>query len=307
MKAKTALRNGLLTAHAGIVPRRAAAAIVLSCYARSGSTWLSEILGTTVKAATLWEPFHLDEAPKVKEFGFGWREYIPADADWPEAEALIRKILAGRFINTWTGSASRAVDLITADRLLVKCCRANGFLPWMVRRIEFEMKPIHFLRHPFAMVPSMLKFGNFDGRGLHDALFKGRYVDRLDHHTDYILGLQSDEERIVAMWCRSQLPCLTDPDRDRYWVTSHYETLLLDPEAEMARIFSEWDRPVPPGIPERVGQPSRMTQKDTLKGDAIAQISKWQTGHSDSKQRAMLAVLSHFGVTCYGQDPLPVE
>lgn len=307
MPLKPTVRSGLLSTHASLKRRRPEAAVVLSCYARSGSTWLQELLSPMLKAATVWEPFHLDEAPKVRDLGFGWREYIPLDAEWPEAEDLFRQILSGRLINAWTGSASRFSHFLTADRLLVKCCRANSFLPWMVRRVAFEMQPVHFLRHPFAVVPSMLKFGKFDGRGLHDALFKGSYVDRLSHHNDYILGLQSDEERIVAIWCRSQIPCLTDPERDRYWITSYYEQLLLDPDAEIARIFSKWDRPVPSDVQERVGRPSRMTQGDALQSDAMAQISKWQDVLPDSKQRAMLAVLGHFGVTCYGQDPFPVH
>ncbi len=306
MRAKTTLRSGILNVHAALARRRPEDAIVLSCDPRSGSTWLSEILGQSLNAATIWEPFHLDEVPEVRRFGFGWREFIPADADWPEAEALIRKVLSGRLINPWISSANRARTFVTAERLLVKCCRANGFLPWMVRRIQFEARPIHFLRHPFAIVASQLKMGNFDGSGLHDALFEGRYADRLSHQADYILGLQSDEERIVAIWCRTHLPCLTDPERDRYWITTHYEQLLLEPEADITRIFLQWNRPVPSNILDRIRRPSRMTQQSELKSNAMAQITKWQNDFPDSKQRAMAAVLTNFGVNCYEQDPLPI-
>jgi hypothetical protein len=306
MIAKTNLRSGLLSVHAALARRRPEDAIVLSCDPRSGSTWLSEILGQSLNAVTIWEPFHLDEVPEMRRLGLGWREFIPADAEWPEAETLVRKVLSGRLINPWISSANPAKAFFTADRLLVKCCRANGFLPWMVRRIEFKARPIHFLRHPFAIVASQLKMGNFDGSGLRDALFEGRYADQLSHQADYILGLQSDEERIVAMWCRTHLPCLTDPERNRYWITTHYEELLREPEAEITRIFSQWDRPVPTNILDSIRRPSRMTQQGALKADAMAQITKWQTHFPDSKQRAMAAVLTHFEVACYNHDPFPV-
>lgn len=306
MRPKNNLRSSLISAHAALARRRPEDAIVLSCDPRSGSTWLSETLGQSLNAATIWEPFHLVEAPEVQQFGLGWREFIPADAEWPEAEALVRRILSGRLINPWTSSANRAKTFITADCLLVKCCRANGFLPWMVRRIDFKTRPIHFLRHPFAIVASQLKMGNFNGSGLRDALFEGRYADQLSHQADYLLGLQSDEERIVAMWCRTHLPCLTDPERDRYWITTHYENLLSEPEAEITRIFSQWDRPVPTNILESIRRPSRMTQQGALKTDKVAQITKWQNDFPDSKQREMAAVLTHFGVTCYNQDPFPI-
>lgn len=305
MTLKSAIRGKLLSTHATLTRRRPEAAVVLSCDPRSGSTWLQEILADGLGAATIWEPFHLEEAPLVRELGFGWRQHIPAEADWPEAEALVRRILSGQLVNAWTGSASRASDFLKARRLLVKCCRANAFLPWMVRRIRFEMRPIHFLRHPFAIAASQIRMGNFTGDGLRNALFDGRYVDQMAQHNDYILGLQSDEERIVAMWCRSQLPSLTDPQRRELWTTAHYETLLLDPEAEIERIFSEWGQPVPEGIAARVSRPSRMTQKGALKADAMSQVGKWQAVFPESKQRAMGDVLRHFGVTCYRQEPLP--
>jgi len=305
MDLKRTLRHGAIAAHATLARRRPEDAVVLSCDPRSGSTWLSELLGDGLNAATIWEPFHLGEVPQVRAFGFGWREYIPADADWPEAEALIRRILAGRVVNAWTTSANRTTDFLTADRLLVKCCRANAFLPWMARRIDFTSRPIHFLRHPFAIVASQLKMGIFSGEGLRDALLKGRHAARLADQVDYILGLESDEERIVAMWCRTHLPCLTDPKRGELWFTMHYERLMVDPQAEVTRLFEAWRRPVPDGMLDRVRNPSRMTQDNSLETDPMAQIAKWQSRFPDSKQRAMLAVLSHFGICVYGQDPLP--
>jgi len=174
---------------------RPESAVVLSCDPRSGSTWLGELLSKSEATATVWEPYHLDEAPKVRDFGFSWREYIPAEADWPEARELNAHILSGHYMNQWTGSATPLKDYLTANRLIIKCCRATGFLPWLVRNFDFERKPIYFLRHPFAIAASQLKMGNFGTQGMDEALGQGRYSGDLKEASDYIRSLKTSTSK----------------------------------------------------------------------------------------------------------------
>jgi len=197
---KQFVRGPLISSINRLRRHRPEQAIVLSCDPRSGSTWLGELLSNSEATATVWEPYHLDEAPKVRDFGFAWREYIPAHAHWPEARELNAQILSGHHMNHWTGSATPVKDYLSANRLIIKCCRANGFLPWLVRNFDFERKPIYFLRHPFAIAASQLKMGNFGTQGMDEALGQGRYSNDLKEASDYIRSLKTDEERIVGMW-----------------------------------------------------------------------------------------------------------
>ncbi|OED47338.1 hypothetical protein [Leisingera sp. S232] len=282
-------------------------AVLLSCDPRSGSTWLSEVLCAAEPSAVIWEPFHLEHAPRVRAFGFAWRQIIPPDADWPEAETLVRAILAGRHINSWTGWASPAADFLRARQLLVKCCRANGFLPWMLRRIAFRRAPIHFLRHPFAIAASQLRMGNFSTGGMDADLARGRYAGAGTDTARYIRSLTSDEERIVAMWCRVQQPALEDPLTQAQAVRMHYETLIAEPAQEIGRLFAAWDRPVPAGVLAHTGKASRMTMDASQLGNPAAQAGKWQQAFSDRQVSRMSRVLRHFGVTVYDESILPKE
>lgn len=280
-------------------------AMLLSCDPRSGSTWLSEILCASRPSAVIWEPFHLDNAPGVRDLGFSWRQYIPAEADWPEAEQFIRGVLCGAHINQWTGWASPVADFVRAEHLLVKCCRANGFLPWLVRRVAFRRKPIHFLRHPFAIAASQLRMGNFGTSGMEDVLSHGRYSAYLSEHADYIRGLESDEERIVAMWCLIQKPALCDEVTQKRTIRMHYETLKLYPEREVARLFHVWGEPVPDGVLARMDQASRMTVDGALIDDPMAQVGKWRREFSDRQVERLSRILTHFEIREYSEALLP--
>lgn len=280
-------------------------AIVLSCDPRSGSTWLSEVLEASTPSAVIWEPFHLDHVKQVRDLGFAWRQYIPPEADWPEADTLIRDILSGQVINEWTSWASPFKDYMNAEHLIVKCCRANGFLPWMVRNINFRRKPIHFLRHPFAIAASQIRMGNFGTSGLDDDLDRGPYMSDLAESTDYIRGLETDEERIVAVWCRTQKTALEDPVTTSKVTRMCYETLTVQPEREITRLFSAWGENVPENIVSLVQKASRMTEDASALGDADKQVSKWTRQFSDKQIGRMTQILTDFDIKVYGGEPMP--
>lgn len=280
-------------------------AVVLSCDPRSGSTWLSELLCASTPSAVIWEPFHRDHVRQIREIDFAWRQYIPAGEQWPEAETLVRDILRGGVVNEWTGWASPISDFAKAQQLIVKCCRANGFLPWMVRRIEFRRKPIHFLRHPFAITASQIKMGNFDTDGMNEDLERGRFASDLAESAAYIRGLETQEEKIVGMWCRTQKGALEDPVTAQRVTRMYYETLSLSPEREIERLFAGWGESVPQNALEHVKKASRMTEDRSLLANREAQVSKWQTKFSDRQIQRMCKVLSDFDISVYGEDPMP--
>ncbi|QAX32114.1 hypothetical protein [Leisingera sp. NJS204] len=302
---KQLLRAPVIAAALKMRGFRAEDAVLLSCDPRSGSTWLSEVLCAAAPSAVIWEPFHLDHAPKVRDFGFAWRQIIPPGADWPEAETLLREVLSGRHINGWTGWASPVADFLRARQLIVKCCRANGFLPWMLRRIAFRRAPIHFLRHPFAIAASQIRMGNFSTDGMEADLARGRYAGDLAESARYIRALDTDEERIVAMWCRIQQPALEDPVTRARTVRMHYETLTLHPEQEIARLFAAWGSPVPAAALARIDKASRMTVDASLLGNPQAQVGKWQQAFSDRQISRMSRVLTDFGIGVYDETLLP--
>lgn len=66
---------------------------------RGGSTWLAEVLCKATQKPMIFEPLHLKNVSKVREIGFGWRQHIPEDADWPEAKSFFQNLFSKKIIN----------------------------------------------------------------------------------------------------------------------------------------------------------------------------------------------------------------
>jgi hypothetical protein len=303
---KQHLRSAFITTALRVRSHRPEDAILLSCDPRSGSTWISEVLTAATPSAVIWEPFHRDNVPAVQKLGFAWRQCIPAGAEWPEAERLIRKIMSGGVINQWTSWANPAVDFVRAEQLIIKCCRANGFLPWMIRKIDFKRKPIHFLRHPFAIAASQIKMGNFDTAGMDRDLDRGPFTQEMNETSRYIRGLTTNEEKIVAMWCRTHLAALKDPLTHERTIRVHYENLTINPDTEIKRVFGGWGESVPDNVLSIVHKASRMTEKSSRLETPEQQIFKWRRHFDDKQISRMAAILKDFEINIYDENAMPI-
>ncbi|MGR3804876.1 hypothetical protein [Marinibacterium profundimaris] len=302
---KRRVRAAALQVYARLRPHAPEQALVLSAEPRGGSTWVGELLESEGKVATVWEPLHIRRVPVARQAGFTWRQFIPADADWPEARELMARILSGQVVNDWTSSGSSLGDHLRAERLLVKFCRANACLPWLARQFDFERKPLFFLRHPFAIAASQAEMANFPFGQVVETITECPFAEARQEHVPFLQSLETVEERAVASWCLSNTATLNDPDAEKLWVTMCYENLILSPEQELERLYSTWGQPVPDRVLSQVRRPSRMTQDNALQASPEAQVRKWRDSFSDAQIARMQAVLDHFNIRIYGSDPMP--
>lgn len=112
-------------------------------------------------------------------------------------------------------------------------------------------------------------------------------------------SLTTKEESLVATWCLTNLVPLQHPKNNVDWITVPYETLLLEPESTLERIFETWGMPLPPGVLDRVREASQTTREATFETSVTAQLRKWQGHFSDEQVRRMAAVLDYFEVELY--------
>ena len=288
---------------------------------RGGSTWITEVVSRISKTAVLWEPLNGRQVPYFRPLKFAWRDpladtdeyrhtsplvqHIPEDADWPEARAAFEQLLQGKVLNAWMGFMASPVDLVRAERLLVKFIHANALLPWLTRAFSFRYAPIHLVRHPFAVVASQVKHGNWDYDFVRFPLPDGPYSEYYTRHAAFLAGLTTREEMLTAAWCFSNLVPLQSARRDEDWITIHYEHLLLDPEADINRVFKRWGLPVPEGALDEIRTPSASAKETTFQDSVEKQLAKWTSVFSPDQLRRMAAVLNYFEVAHYDQGLYP--
>ncbi|WP_412062438.1 sulfotransferase [Rubrivirga sp. IMCC45206] len=279
--------------------------LILCSDPRGGSTWLGEVIGCVPGTATLWEPLDIAAVPRAAALGFGWRQHVDEADDWPSAEQFFGDVFAGRVLNGWTLRATTPVEWLRAERMVVKFCRATALLPWLTRRFAFRYRPVHLVRHPFAVVASQLAYGAWDAPFTGFEQPVGPHTALWDAHADYLATLTTQAEALTATWALTNGVALGHPRAGTDWTTVHYERLVMDPEPEIARVFDAWDLPVPAAAAEQVHRASATTKTATFQQGPQAQLAKWQRHLDPADQDRMMAVLDHFGVTIYGRDVLP--
>jgi hypothetical protein len=282
--------------------------LILCSAPRGGSTWLAELLSQVPRTALLFEPLHLWRKPPFSCLNFCGYQPIPEDADWPEAKLIFDAVFRGRFVNDWTGQGSSVLTFLLAKRMLVKMVRAHAMLPWLIRNFQFLNRPVLLVRHPLAVVASQLHFGfargEFRGFRIPDCPFNEHFLE----HREFLSGLRTAEEVLVARWCLANQVPLSSPENNRAWTTVYYEHLLLDPRRELRRIFDNWELPLPRHVMNRVRVPSAKTTDSRFLDKPERQLDKWRHTFSDEQLERLVAVLEHFGFPGgYGLDPMPRE
>lgn len=271
---------------------------------RGGSTWLAETLQSGLELEMLWEPLQPKLIPRWAALGFGWRQYIPAQAEWIAARRAFADLLGGRLLNRHICRYTRPRRLLASDRVLVKFCRGNALLPWLVEQFHFAHAPVYLVRHPFAVAASQMSHGHWD-EVRYDFDASAPFSEREGEHAAYLRTLTTRAELLVATWCLHNTPALDHPADDRAWITVFYEQLLCEPEAELRRIFSTWGLDLPARVLDAVRVPSKMTKDASALHDSAAQVAKWQTKLSSADIERMSAVLDHFGVDVYTDAVMP--
>ena len=279
--------------------------LIIFSSGRGGSTWLTDIVRAIPKTATIWEPLSVGVTPEFDRIGFDWDQYIPLEADWPEAREAFDKLFRGQLM-TWPNTFyerqhTRLKSYCEADQLIVKFTGANALAPWLCHQFAFKKKPILLLRHPMATIASRYRHGAWDKQSDHFIFPSARYTDLNDRHHVYLSELSDLHTVHAAKWCMQHLPtfeALKAKQIEAHVV--YYEEVVLDRQKELNRLFSEWNIAPPGDIAKR----SEAASVTTRKGSPLSgheQISNWRNQFSQKEIGEMQAVLDYFEIEVYSK------
>lgn len=272
---------------------------------RGGSTWLAETLVELPKTALIWEPLHLKHVKSFRELNFGWRQYIPQDSKWAEAEKVFTSVFKGKTLNEWTLLKTSFEQYRKSEQLLIKFCRGNALLPWLCNTFQFQKAPIFLVRHPFAVTASQLKQGGWNYKFSGFDIPKGSFSDYYLQHINFLNTLQTKEEALVASWCLSNKPALDTNSSDRKWLQITYEELLLEPNDLLTKVLKEWGKPMSENIYQKLGKISSTAIKGSPVHNKKAQLTNWQNEFNSNQIKKMQRVLDYFEINLYSSEPLP--
>lgn len=278
-------------------------AILVVGSARSGTTWLGNIVAATPGTQLIFEPLNpnwIREAQRLtgqdttRRYILSW--YLQAGGRYPEWHNFLERVLRGQVRHRWTDAERTATF---PRRFAIKMVRANLMLGYLYD--NFQPRIIYLVRHPCAVIASRLYF---DWRSELAWLLRQQALVE-----DYLLpwlGLMAREEDILGAhtisWAVENMVATRElVGRPHLAVT--FEELCLEPEKQADRIFDWLGLKQPAGLAALMQRPSRLSR--AAYESTVARLSSWQKQLSQEEQRRILDWAHRLGITLYNDTILP--
>jgi hypothetical protein len=296
--------------------------IVVTGQARSGTTWLAEMLRSLPNYKCMNEPLSTGSNPEVGRNGFDGRNCLAPGDRLPEFEAYMERILTGQMYKSWLwrfeadNGVQRLAEQLSNRKLVVKFIRARRMVQWLPDRFDVR-GAVHIIRHPCAVVASMRemkwyrqgKLREFHGDSMVDQVIISPIPDSVRSKFDPVLqGIDTNEEVLAARWCLDHYFLFHHHATDgngHPWILTSYERLLTEAEQELKRIVGAFGEKVPDRMREQFDVPSS-SAASSLETDRIQrQLSKWRDKLDAEQIEDILRVVDEFGLDFYAEDLHP--
>ena len=270
--------------------------VMVAGTARSGTTWLAEIIASQRPCRIMFEPFHSQLVSEFKAFHY-FHYMRPAEPD-PELLTYCRRIFTGDIRHKWI---DRQVEHLFPQYRLIKEIRANLFLKWL--NDTFPEVPLLFLvRHPCAVVSSRLQLGWATDTDIDSFISQPTLVeDFLFAKMDVIHGAKTAAEKHAVIWCIHHLvPFQQFQSADLPIV--FYEDLCLQPELEIPKIFGLINQTFDQSIYQRLSVRSLTSIANRPSG-----IDRWKQDLTFKQIDEVLRIVDAFGLgDLYGSSLEPI-
>ena len=268
---------------------------------RSGTTWLGELIDPDQRMRTIFEPFHTVHSGVARRLGLPWGAYVPPGTDHPGLARTVDAIASGHVRDAWTDRQNRRRHYTSR---MVKDVTATNLVPWIARHRPDD-RVVLILRHPFAVVWSLLEVPWASGRDDTDALFADA---GLREAIGPVAGLDGWIAQAAAdafvnrtlKWClENALPLRAAGDGE--FAVVHYEHLVADPAGACARLGI-----AAPGDPTRPSSTDFRRRADAWGDDGATLVTDWQAHVTPAQVETGVRILDAFGLTTvYDADPWP--
>jgi hypothetical protein len=276
--------------------------ILVAGTARSGTTWLADLIASQIRCRIMFEPFNPELVSEYRRFHYF--HYMHPDWENEELNTFARSVFTGVIRNRWI---DRQNENIFPKYRLIKEIRANLLLKWL--HIHFSEVPTIFLiRHPCAVVLSRMQLDWATDRDIEPFLSQPDLVaDHLSDHLDLIRSAKTDEEKHAIIWCVSNLIPLRQFMPGELKIV-YYEYLCVQPEIEFPAIFDSIGHGYSHSLVEMLNQPSQTTKVTSAVVTGSNKISHWKSSLSPVQIDRILKVVQAFGLDhLYDDSLLPLN
>jgi hypothetical protein len=276
--------------------------ILVAGTARSGTTWLGDLIASQIPCRTLFEPFNPDLVSEYR--GFHYFQYMRPGKENTAFSTFARNVFTGNIHNRWIDGQN---ERIVSEYRLIKEIRANLALKWLHDSFP-EVPIILILRHPCAVVASRMELGWATDRDIEPFLAQPDLIeDHLGPYLNLIKNAETAEEKHAILWSVSNLVPLQQFRSEELKVV-YYENLCTQPQAEMTSIFDAIGQKPVDSIIDKIDRPSQTTRLNSALVSGVDKISNWRRTLSLSQIDNILRTVDRFGLShLYGSSVMPLK
>lgn len=263
---------------------------VLYSSGRSGSTWLSEILGSVPRTRLIFEPFHPRRG--LQELADYRYRYIEPGQDAPVLEEVYDALLKGKRATRWTEHLNSPTTMIYKRRL-VKLVRANLLFPWLADRYP-DQKHVLLLRHPAAVVLSQVRNGwNLSSARIREQadLRELPAISALGSFGWPTSGFLSN----LVFWAAENRVAIDHALKSNTMIV-FYEHICLSPSEVLDDVSRFLGLSLPTTALERLDKVSWSSNTDIGSMSVSEKISRWQGELSEEQKSEVANVLESCGL-----------
>ena len=209
--------------------------VFLAGSARSGTTWISNLIRAGSNYRTLFEPFHFKNSAYGKVFLPN--EYIHPSGGKSEQVKALESVMNGRVGGVWENQDNRC---LFPDKRLIKDIHSNLRLSWIQQYFP-DLCLIYLIRHPLDVAQSRMRLG-WNGKGVihsissQDALIEDfPEIKTALRYLDY-----SQNDRLlpsIFLWCVQQKVALSQLQNSSDCAVFAYEDFIVQPQQTTARLY----------------------------------------------------------------------
>jgi hypothetical protein len=265
--------------------------VLLAGTARSGTTWLAELIALQQPTRLMFEPFYPLKVPDYA--GFDNFLYMRAEDRDPVLEAFCERVFTGQIRNLWIDNT---VGVLRPKARIVKDVRTNLLLKWISCRYP-ELPLILLLRHPCSVVLSRMERGWTADQDIFEMMAQEKLVeDFLGKWRDVINNAESEEEKHAIVWSiHNAIPLAQFSDGGISVIK--YEDFVSDTSRCLGELLNAigWD--FDDSLSSFFEQPSRTSSLSTALEGAEVANRRWETRLSSAQVDRILRVVDAFGLS----------
>jgi hypothetical protein len=271
--------------------------IIIVGSARSGTSWLTEIIATQFRYRLLFEPEHEFNTPEGHLICDKYFESALPDA----ATTYLSRVFKNKVDNDWIAQCSnRKFKMhlwpLIPKKFIIKFVRAN--LGAVAINKAFDIPVIHIIRNPYDVLhsqqrvkfPWLYKLDHFKSQKNLVKLLRDNYGFDLNEVKDY-----TSLELLSIRWCiENVVPLKMQQPKNKNYKVLKYEDLLNDIQLFL-NLCSEFDIEPLKDIEKIYKRPSSKTHpKSVIKGGVVPKQK-----FSDEEYKAINAILNIFQADFY--------